>query len=437
MALKFTNNASGTLASSITTSSTTITLTTGNGALFPALSTGDYFYATLVDSSNNLEIIKVTARSTDVLTVVRAQDNTTAKAYSGGDRLELRPTAAVFSDIITTAAADASAVGSSVTTALNNHITDTTDAHAASAISNTPSGAVASTTVQAAINELDSEKVAKTQTLTAVNGVLLSNTEVTASISGTTMTVSAVAFGTLAVGQAITGTGVSLGTTITALGTGTGGTGTYTVSTSQTVSSTTITAFGSSVDLSQSVKVAVPATVNGYGTRTVSQSPVLSFAGVATLATNTTLNVTSVTSGTIYVGMVISGGNIPAGAYVTAYGTGTGGTGTYTLSAATLGSTSNVSITGTTTGASSFTGATSGASTTLTASSWTSGTIAVGSYLTGTNIVAGTYVTALGTGVGGNGTYTLSQASSGTVSGVVTGSATPTGGSNGDIVYTY
>lgn len=63
---------------------------------------------------------------------------------------------------------------------------------------------------------------------------------VTASISGTTMTVTAVTSGTLAVGQPITGTGVTAGTVITALGTGTGGTGTYTVSVSQTAASTTI-----------------------------------------------------------------------------------------------------------------------------------------------------------------------------------------------------
>jgi hypothetical protein len=67
---------------------------------------------------------------------------------------------------------------------------------------------------------------------------------VTGSISGTTLTVSAVMSGTLVVGTGITGTGVTAGTTITALGTGTGGTGTYTVSASQTVSSTTITATG-------------------------------------------------------------------------------------------------------------------------------------------------------------------------------------------------
>lgn len=69
---------------------------------------------------------------------------------------------------------------------------------------------------------------------------------VTGAISGTTLTVSAVASGVLYVGQTISGSGVTAGTTITALGTGTGGTGTYTVSASQTVSSTTITATGPS-----------------------------------------------------------------------------------------------------------------------------------------------------------------------------------------------
>lgn len=63
----------------------------------------------------------------------------------------------------------------------------------------------------------------------------------TASISGTTMTVSAVSSGTIAVGQAITGGTISGSTIITALGTGTGGVGTYTVNNSQTVSSTTVT----------------------------------------------------------------------------------------------------------------------------------------------------------------------------------------------------
>lgn len=100
MPAKFTNNAFGTLASSITNSATTITLTSGNGARFPSLAAGEFFYATLIDSSNNLEIVKVTARATDALTVTRAQDSTTARAYSAGDRIELRPVAAALTNMV-------------------------------------------------------------------------------------------------------------------------------------------------------------------------------------------------------------------------------------------------------------------------------------------------------------------------------------------------
>lgn len=61
--------------------------------------------------------------------------------------------------------------------------------------------------------------------------------QVTGSISTTTLTVTAVTSGVLAVGQLITGANIAPGTYITALGTGTGGTGTYTVSVSQTAAS--------------------------------------------------------------------------------------------------------------------------------------------------------------------------------------------------------
>jgi hypothetical protein len=54
------------------------------------------------------------------------------------------------------------------------------------------------------------------------------------SISGTTLTVSSVSSGSLAVGQSVYGSTVAAGTVITALGTGTGGAGTYTVNISQT-----------------------------------------------------------------------------------------------------------------------------------------------------------------------------------------------------------
>ena len=66
------------------------------------------------------------------------------------------------------------------------------------------------------------------------------NSSFTASISGTTLTVTGSPSG-IALNQSIFGSGVTAGTYITALGTGTGGAGTYTVNTSQTVSSEAMT----------------------------------------------------------------------------------------------------------------------------------------------------------------------------------------------------
>ncbi len=71
---------------------------------------------------------------------------------------------------------------------------------------------------------------------------------ITGSISGTTLTVTAVASGILGIGETLSGTGVTAGTTITALGTGTGGAGTYTVSASQTVASEPLTSYANAAN---------------------------------------------------------------------------------------------------------------------------------------------------------------------------------------------
>lgn len=78
------------------------------------------------------------------------------------------------------------------------------------------------------------------QTQLHVAGTTNNTAQFTASITGTTMDVTAVTSGTLDVGNIVYGTSVSPITKITALGTGTGGTGTYTVSVSQTVASVTM-----------------------------------------------------------------------------------------------------------------------------------------------------------------------------------------------------
>ena len=91
----------------------------------------------------------------------------------------------------------------------------------------------------------------------------------TASISGTTMTVpvDGVASGAITMGQTLTGSGVTAGTTIVGFGTGAGGNvneqGTYTVSASQTVASTTMTAYYERPLTIESAFVRVNTTSNG------------------------------------------------------------------------------------------------------------------------------------------------------------------------------
>ena len=97
MTLQVANNAFGELNADISNSATTIVLKSGNGARFPSLAGSQYFYATLIDTNNNLEMVKATARSSDTLTVVRAQDGTSGRAFVANDRIELRPVAAFFS----------------------------------------------------------------------------------------------------------------------------------------------------------------------------------------------------------------------------------------------------------------------------------------------------------------------------------------------------
>tara|TARA_R100000808_G_scaffold20674_1_gene44684 strand:+ start:11032 stop:13689 length:2658 start_codon:yes stop_codon:yes gene_type:complete len=104
MGVKYTNNAKTTISSGINNSVTTIPVASSSG--FPSLSGSDYFYATL-DDATNLEVVKVTAVSGTNWTVVRAQDDTTARAWSSGDDIELRLNAALLTDVVNDAMSDA------------------------------------------------------------------------------------------------------------------------------------------------------------------------------------------------------------------------------------------------------------------------------------------------------------------------------------------
>lgn len=101
MAVLYTNNAISALSASITNSATSFSITSGHGIKFPVTSGVDYFYVTLSDTAGNVEIVKVTGRSTDTFTVIRAQDGTTGLAFSASDKVELRVTKAVLDDIKT------------------------------------------------------------------------------------------------------------------------------------------------------------------------------------------------------------------------------------------------------------------------------------------------------------------------------------------------
>jgi len=100
MGIKLSNNATSRLAGGLTNTETTISLVPGDGSKFPVISDiTDWFPLTLVKSTGESEIVRVTARTTDTLTVTRAQEGTTAIAFNAGDRAELRLTAGVFTTL--------------------------------------------------------------------------------------------------------------------------------------------------------------------------------------------------------------------------------------------------------------------------------------------------------------------------------------------------
>lgn len=96
----FSNNASSLLASGIIATDTSVTVTAGQGALFPAITAGQYAVGTLEDTLGNLEIVWITARSGDVMTITRAMEGTSATAFPSGSRFELRVTAGVIGTML-------------------------------------------------------------------------------------------------------------------------------------------------------------------------------------------------------------------------------------------------------------------------------------------------------------------------------------------------
>lgn len=101
MAVKFSNNAKTTLSSGITSSATSIAV--ADASAWPTLGSGDHTLCTLITVADPdvLEIVKVTAISGNTLTVVRAQEGTTARAFASADKAELRVTAGLLEQALT------------------------------------------------------------------------------------------------------------------------------------------------------------------------------------------------------------------------------------------------------------------------------------------------------------------------------------------------
>ena len=92
MAIQFVNRFATTLTSAITDSDTTIPVT--DTSKLPDLSgVNDYTHLTIIGVGGINEIVRVESVSGNNLTVVRAQEGTTAVAQASGSRIEMRITA--------------------------------------------------------------------------------------------------------------------------------------------------------------------------------------------------------------------------------------------------------------------------------------------------------------------------------------------------------
>lgn len=153
MALKFANNASSILAANLAVGGTTISLRPGDGVFFPTLGVGETFTATLFTEGGVVEIVTVTARTSDTLTVVRAQEGTAALFWPVNSRIEMRVTAGLFDSIWSAITALQTSIASTVTS-IADLVADLADSAGSSLIGYIQSGVGAiARTIQAKLRE--------------------------------------------------------------------------------------------------------------------------------------------------------------------------------------------------------------------------------------------------------------------------------------------
>ena len=94
----FANNCNTTLASSLTTGATSMSVTSATG--FPSPTGVQYFYCTLADAATQttIEIVKVTSVTGTTFAITRAQDGTSATAFASDAVVSLRLVRASLND---------------------------------------------------------------------------------------------------------------------------------------------------------------------------------------------------------------------------------------------------------------------------------------------------------------------------------------------------
>lgn len=158
------NNVESTVADNpLSNSATTVNVAAGEGANYP--STFPY-RLTIWDKSSHsdpsddsgMEIVECTSKTSDALTIVREKEGTSGSVHPLNSAIALLITAGLFNDATY-----------GITTKLDTIETDAKDDQTASEVPNTPAGTIVATDVQAAIDELDTEKETPAGTQTKVD----------------------------------------------------------------------------------------------------------------------------------------------------------------------------------------------------------------------------------------------------------------------------
>ena len=97
--IRFTNNAIVTLPLALADTDLVINLVPGDGALFSSPAPFEKQVATLIEGSA-IEVVHITNRASDALTITRAQEGTVAQSFTSAAKLFAGTTAGVLSEII-------------------------------------------------------------------------------------------------------------------------------------------------------------------------------------------------------------------------------------------------------------------------------------------------------------------------------------------------